>query len=236
MDFIMKCANVAFSVVLRKGDGDAENWTNTVFCFGIRLVPYAVFSTRIYLQYIARPVESNRPINIVFVLRPAVRLIKAFAVCMKKPWVLSYPLIAHQRLIRLGECPGWSESSLDAQVVLLVLSCCGSFIIFWFVSLASTILISVISMLFISRNSPRKRWYLCIHARVYLFPLIMSYCRWVVVLTFIFHNGRRVTNGHRSVHRLLVGPGREVRVVSLMVNGYADIYKDSRRNHLRHKG
>ena len=41
-----------------------------VFCFGICLTPYAVFSTRIYLQYIAQPVESDRPINIVFV-RPS---------------------------------------------------------------------------------------------------------------------------------------------------------------------
>ena len=31
-----------------------------VFCFDIRLAPYAVFSTRIYLQHIARPVESDR--------------------------------------------------------------------------------------------------------------------------------------------------------------------------------
>ena len=38
-----------------------------VFCFGIRLTSYAVFSTRIYLQHIARPVESDRPINTVFV-------------------------------------------------------------------------------------------------------------------------------------------------------------------------
>ena len=36
-----------------------------VFCFGIRLAPYAGFSTRIYLQHIARPVQSDRPINIV---------------------------------------------------------------------------------------------------------------------------------------------------------------------------
>ena len=44
-----------------------------VFCFGIRLAPYAVFfSTRIYPQQIARPVESDRPINIAFV-RPSVR-------------------------------------------------------------------------------------------------------------------------------------------------------------------
>ena len=44
-----------------------------VFCFGIRLAPYAVFfSTRIYLQHIARPVKSDRPINIVFV-RTSVR-------------------------------------------------------------------------------------------------------------------------------------------------------------------
>ena len=35
-----------------------------VFCFGIRLAPYAVFSTRIFLQHIARTVESDRPLNV----------------------------------------------------------------------------------------------------------------------------------------------------------------------------
>ena len=50
-----------------------------------------------------------------------------FAVCMKKVWVHSYPLSAWQRLlIRLGKCPGWSESSLGAHVILLDLSCAGS--------------------------------------------------------------------------------------------------------------
>ena len=43
-----------------------------VFCFSIHLAPYSVFSTRIYLQHIARPVESDRSINIVFV-RPSIR-------------------------------------------------------------------------------------------------------------------------------------------------------------------
>ena len=38
-----------------------------VFCFGIHLTPYVLFSTRIYLQHIARPVESDHPLNIVFV-------------------------------------------------------------------------------------------------------------------------------------------------------------------------
>ena len=38
-----------------------------------------------------------------------------FAVRMKKPWVLSYPLSAQQRLIRLFGFPGWSESSLGAH-------------------------------------------------------------------------------------------------------------------------
>ena len=45
-----------------------------VFCFGKRLAPYAVFFFFfvlflffVYLQHIARPVESDRPINIVFV-------------------------------------------------------------------------------------------------------------------------------------------------------------------------
>ena len=42
-------------------------------------------------------------------------LIRVFAVRMKKAWVLSYPLSAQRRLIRLGGCPGWSESSLGAR-------------------------------------------------------------------------------------------------------------------------
>ena len=42
-----------------------------------------------------------------------------FAVRMKKAWVLSYPLSAQRRLIRLGGCPGWSQSSLEADLSLL---------------------------------------------------------------------------------------------------------------------
>ena len=41
------------------------------------------------------------------------RLIRVFAVRMKKTWVLSYPFTV-KTLIRLGRCPGWSESSLCA--------------------------------------------------------------------------------------------------------------------------
>ena len=44
-------------------------------------------------------------------------LIRVFAICMKKPWVLGYPLSTQRRLVRLGGCPGWSESSLGAQVI-----------------------------------------------------------------------------------------------------------------------
>ena len=50
-----------------------------------------------------------------------------FAVRMKKAWVLSYLLWAQQRLIRLGRCPGWSESLLGAHAILLVLSCTDTF-------------------------------------------------------------------------------------------------------------
>ena len=53
-------------------------------------------------------------------------LIRVFAVRMKKAWVLSYPLSAQLRLIRLGGCPGWPESSLGAHAILLVLSWSGS--------------------------------------------------------------------------------------------------------------
>ena len=42
-------------------------------------------------------------------------LIRVFAVRMKKAQVLSYPLSAQPRLIRLGGRQGWSESSLGAQ-------------------------------------------------------------------------------------------------------------------------
>ena len=42
-------------------------------------------------------------------------LIRVLAVRMKKPWVLSYPMSAQRRMIRLGGCPDWSEYSLDAH-------------------------------------------------------------------------------------------------------------------------
>ena len=42
-------------------------------------------------------------------------LIRVFAVRTNSAWVLSYPLSAQRRLIRLGGCPGWSEASLGAQ-------------------------------------------------------------------------------------------------------------------------
>ena len=42
-------------------------------------------------------------------------LIRVLAVRMKKAWVLSYPLSTLWRLIRLGRCPGSSQSSLGAQ-------------------------------------------------------------------------------------------------------------------------
>ena len=52
---------------------------------------------------------------------------------MKKAWVLTYPLSAQRRLIRLVRCLGWSESSLGAHAILLVLSwrlnCVSTFIL-----------------------------------------------------------------------------------------------------------
>ena len=54
-------------------------------------------------------------------------LIRAFAVRMKKAWVLSYLLSTQPRLIRLSGCPGLSESLLGAHSILLVLSCAGSY-------------------------------------------------------------------------------------------------------------
>ena len=58
--------------VLGMPRSDIEFEFDMVFCFGIRLAPYVVFSTRNYFQHTTRPVESDRPINIVCVL-PSVR-------------------------------------------------------------------------------------------------------------------------------------------------------------------
>ena len=86
-------------------------------------------------------------------------------------------------------CPSWFESSQGAKVILLILSWGGSF---YFVSLVSTILISANSRCFISWNSPRTRGF-------FMYPctcmslFIMSYCRRVVILTFIFHDSLGVS-------------------------------------------
>ena len=54
-------------------------------------------------------------------------LVRVFDVSTKQAWVLSYTLSAQRRLIRLGRCRGWSESSLGAHAILLILSWGGSF-------------------------------------------------------------------------------------------------------------
>ena len=54
-------------------------------------------------------------------------LIIVLAVRMKKAWVLRYSLCAQRILIRLGECSGWSESSLGACGFVA-----GSFFFFFF--------------------------------------------------------------------------------------------------------
>ena len=55
--------------------------------------------------------------------------IRVFAVCMKKGWVLGYPLSAQRRLISLGRSPGWPKSLLGTHATLLVLSWGGLFLL-----------------------------------------------------------------------------------------------------------
>ena len=57
----------------------------------------------------------------------------------EKHWVLSCPM----SLIRLGGWPGWSESSLGAHVILLVLSCGGSYVVMRFCGLLLSVLSSI---------------------------------------------------------------------------------------------
>ena len=60
---------------------------------------------------------------------------------MKKAWVLSYPLSAQRRLIRLGGCSGWSESSLGAHLLC------------WFGHVAAHMFFSAL------KRFDFKRWY-----------------------------------------------------------------------------
>ena len=72
-------------------------------------------------------------------------LIRVFAVCMKKAWVLH----TAKTLIRLGGCPCWSETLLGAHAILLVLSwggsyhwetfCCSFCPVFWMISPSETV-------------------------------------------------------------------------------------------------
>ena len=51
-----------------------------------------------------------------------------FAVCSVGSLIPKVSSCGQQRLIRLGRCPGWSESLLGAHVILLVLPCFASFL------------------------------------------------------------------------------------------------------------
>ena len=99
-----------------------------VFCFGIRLAPYVVFSIRIYLPHIARPVDSNRSINIVLV-RPSIRPSDQSVRCLHEETSgLTYPLSTQQRLIRLGGCPGWSDRVFAGRTDRFV-----GFVVLWLI-------------------------------------------------------------------------------------------------------
>ena len=54
-------------------------------------------------------------------------LIRVFAVGLKKAKILSYPLSAWRRLIRLGGCSGWSESLPGAHAIFV------GFVIVWLI-------------------------------------------------------------------------------------------------------
>ena len=81
-------------------------------------------------SFINEPVHDKTYKPTKWPMRPANTQISLGICCLHCPHeetrVLSFPLSALRRLIRLGGCPGWSEPSLGSQVILLVLSCGGS--------------------------------------------------------------------------------------------------------------
>ena len=73
MGFFMKCADV--SVVPRMVTGMPRikiEFESSILIY-VTLAPNAVFPTRIHLQNIARPVESDRPITSCMSVRPSIR-------------------------------------------------------------------------------------------------------------------------------------------------------------------
>ena len=48
----------------------------------------------------------------------------------RSAWESSFFMRTVNTLIRLGGCPGWSESSLGTHVILLVLTWCGSYVFY----------------------------------------------------------------------------------------------------------
>ena len=74
--------------------------------------------TKIYILYRVFKDKMSRLMTktMKWHVRPAsAQSDQSLAVHMKKAWVLSYPLSAQRRLIRLGGCPGRSESLLGAR-------------------------------------------------------------------------------------------------------------------------
>ena len=147
---------------------------------------------------------------------------------MKKPWVLSYPLSIQQRLIRVfagrsGRGVGFVVLWL-IYYILVCLICVNNidfcyFDAFYFLKLSEKAMVLTYPCT-------------CILISAYFVILQMSGSTRIYL-------SRRSTRDEwtpQCSYSLLVGPGGEVRVVSLIVNGYADIYMDKGRNHLRHKG
>ena len=91
----MKCVNVAFSVVPGIGEGNAGKVNKSLISilslvFRLSLAPYAVYSTQIYLQHIAQPVKSERPMIVMFIC--------AFV----RPSVCSFWMFGHNKLQPVG--------------------------------------------------------------------------------------------------------------------------------------
>ena len=136
-------------------------------------------------------------------------LIRVFSVHMRKAEVLSYHYSAQRSLwsywvdaqadlsLRWAR-KGHFVSFVTRRLILLCLTCVNNtdfcyFEAFYFLKLS---------------EKARVFMYPC----TCMSPFIMSYCRRVVILTFIFHDGLRVY----CSYRLLVGPRGDVRAVSLI--------------------
>ena len=203
MAFFLKCANGAFSVVPRKGDGDVENWNRVWVRYGL-LFWYTFGTICCFFFHSDLPSAhcttcwrwSFHKHRVCPSVHPSV-----WSECLLSAWRNLGSLATHWAHSK--NWSDWEDAQADPCLRWAIRSFC------W--------LCRAVAHLFHFGLSHLRQQYWFLLFRCVLFPetpresdgiyvsmhvyaCLRLLCGWVVVLTFIFHDGRRVTNWQLSFH------------------------------------